>query len=126
MRLKLSYRGAKSSIYVVILPNGTSPALEFLEGLERHSPASHRSMAQRYKRHADHGMIRNKKISRHITGRGNLYEFKTHQGDRLLYFNRPRGGIVLTNGFHKEDPEQRAFDRAEKIRDDFLAQEDSL
>ena len=123
MRLQLEYEGQVHNIYAAIQDNGTSPALEFLNRIKRNTPASHKSMVNRYERYANHGTIRNTRISRHITNRGNLYEFKTHQGDRLLYFNHPNGGIVLTNGFHKGDPDQRAFDRAENFRDSILEKE---
>ena len=118
MGLKEEYRGAKKIIYSVVLNNGESPAVEFLRALKLRDLNSHKSMVIRYKRHGDNGPSGIKKHERHI--RGNLWEFKTYQGDRLMYFNHPNGGTVMTNGFHKGDPPEQQFDKAESLRNAIL------
>lgn len=120
MRVKEEYRGAKQIICSVVLDNGRSPAEEFLLQLKQRSPESHKSMVNRYRRHADNGPASNIRHERHISDRGNLWEFKTWQGDRLLYFNHPDGRVVLTNGFHKGDPAPQRYDVAERLRDQIL------
>ena len=120
MGTQREYAGTQRDIYSVVLPSGDSPAREFLEGLKRSAPLAFKSMVNRYKRHADGGPSPNPKQRRHITAHGNLYEFKTTFGHRLLFFEHPAGYTVLTNGFHKGDPSQRAFDRAISYRDSVL------
>ncbi len=127
MRLELEYEGAIGKIYVAVLPGGESPARNFLELLKRDHLDSHKVMVRRYRRHADNGPSLNKQHSRPIQGRSRsgLFEFKTDQGDRLLYFYRPGGVTVLTNGFHKGDPPEREYDRAVRYRTAGLAEEES-
>ena len=83
MRLKLLKAGKMFSIYAVVLDNSTCPAKDFLEQVGRRDRASHKSLINILIRHADHGVLRNKRKSKVIKGRANLLEFKTRQGDRL-------------------------------------------
>ena len=99
------------------LDNGARPAIEFLADLERTDRAAHRSLVKRYELHAARGPSSNKQHERHIVTRGNLFEFKTRQGARLCYFNRPGNIIVLANGFRKGDLEENAWDAAVAMRD---------
>jgi len=120
MNRRLEYAGIKSNVYSVVLDNGRLPAVEFLEELKSRNLPSHKAMVARYQRHADVGPSLNPKHSRPIKGRRGLFEFKTYQGDRLLWFYYPSGGIVLTNGFKKGEPEQDHFAIAERYRDELL------
>ena len=125
MRLKLEYSGSAFDIYVVVLPTGEIPAINFLTTLEQQDRSSHKAMVQRYHRHAEIGQSHNIRHSRKISGKDNLYEFKTRQGDRLLYFYLPGRRTVLALGFHKGDPEEAHFDRAERYQRRILELEES-
>ncbi len=125
MRLKLLQAGKMFSIYAVVLDNGSCPAWIFLEQVRRRDRASHKSLVNILTRHADHGAIRNERKSRVIKGRANLLEFKTRQGDRLLFFYLRDQKTVLTHGFHKGASESDEYDKAEAIRDQYGREEDN-
>ena len=78
------------------------PAKSFIESM---SIPSRRAMIVILHRHADHGPIKNVQKSRQLTG--DIYEFKTRQGDRLYYFYAPPdvdggpGLTILTHGSPK-------------------------
>jgi hypothetical protein len=124
MRLKLLKTGKMSSIYAVVLDNGTCPAEGFLEEVRRRDLASHKSLINILTRHADYGAIRSERKSRVIKGRANLLEFKTSQGDRLVYFYLPDRKTVLTHGFHKGAPARTEYRKAEAIRDQYCRESD--
>lgn len=117
-------RGKMFNIYAVVLDSGSCPAESFLDQLRRRDQASHRSLINVITRHADHGPLRNKKKSKVIEGRTNLLEFKTHRGDRLVYFYLRDQKTVLTHGFHKGASASGEFDRAEEMRDQYLREAD--
>jgi hypothetical protein len=119
MKLKVLYQGNISSINAVVLDNGDCPAEEFLKHLERTDKASYKSLAHTITLHADYGTIRNKEKSKIIEGRGNLLEFKTRNGDRLVYFYLPGHRTILTHGFHKGAVAKAEYTRADKIRDQY-------
>jgi hypothetical protein len=125
MRLKLLKAGGRFSIYAVVLDNGTCPAEVYLEQVRRRDLASHKSLVNILTRHADHGAIRNERKSRVIKGRRRLLEFKTNQGDRLLFFYLRDQKTVLTYGFHKGASESDEYDKAEAIRDQYSREEDN-
>lgn len=120
MELKCLKTGLIFSIYAVVLNNGSCPVEEFLEQIKQDDLTCHKSLVNILTRHADHGEMRNKKKSRVIEGRRNLLEFKTNQGDRLMYFYLPDRKTVLTHGFHKGAVASIEYDRAETIRDQYL------
>ena len=122
MKIREELQGDKKAIFSVVLDDGEIPAVEFLRQLKQSDLGSHKKMVYRYKRHAANGPTANKQHERHIASHGNLWEFKTPQGDRLLYFNHPDGLVVLTNGFHKGDPVNQQYDRAVEYRDQILQQ----
>jgi hypothetical protein len=124
MRLKLLIPGKMFNIYALVLNNGDCPAEVFLEKTRRGDLISYRSLINILTRHADHGALRNKKKSRVIEGRTNLLEFKTHRGDRLVYFYLRDQKTVLTLGFHKGASASAEFDRAEAMRDQYLEEAD--
>jgi hypothetical protein len=71
-------------------------------------------------RHADYGPLKNNRKSRHIEKYRYIYEFKTMQGDRLLYFYLPNRRTVLTHGFHKGVPAQKEYKKAESMMKQYL------
>ena len=124
MRLVLQYRGVRSNINVVVISDGKSPALEFLKELEKRNKKAHRTLVRRYENHANVGPSRNIQHSRMIKNHGNLYEFKTRSGERLLYSYHPNGSTILLNGFEKGDPAEQQFRRGARLRDQILRQEE--
>ena len=115
MELKLLTKGRIFSIYAVVLENGTCPAQDFMQRLRRENLASHKSLMNIIQRHADSGPIRNMRKSRDIEGKQGLFEFKTFQGDRLLYCYLPDNRTALMNGFHKGASASREYNKAEAI-----------
>jgi len=87
------------------------PAKSFFAALER---SSQRTLTNLLTRHADKGAIKNDKKSRHL-GDG-IYEFKTTQGDRLLYFYDGLGTTILTHGFQKGAQVQAEIKKAKDLR----------
>lgn len=120
MKLALQYQGQKFNIYAIVCNDESCPAVGFLEQVRQNNLASHKSLVNVFKRHVECGPIMNKEKSRHIEERGNLWEFKTRQGDRLLYFYLPGRKTVLVHGFHKGAPVEAEYDNAERMRDQYL------
>ena len=119
MELRRLFKGSVFSIDAIVLDNGSCPAEEFLEQIKINDPGSHKSMVNVITRHANYGTLRNKRKSKVIEGRENLLEFKTDQGDRLVYFYLPGYRTMLTHGFHKGAVASAEYDRAEVIRDKY-------
>lgn len=120
MRLSLQYRGRKFDIYAIVLNNGVCPAVDFRNLLKRNNVVSYKSFVRIFTIHADFGPILNITKSRAIKGHQNLFEFKSKQGDRLVYFYLSGRRTILTHGFHKGAPEEAEYDRAERVRDQYL------
>ena len=119
MELRRLITGSRFSIDAVVLNNGDCPADNYLEQVKQNDLASHKSFVNILTRHANHGEIRNKRKSKVIADRDNLLEFKTYQGDRLVYFYLRGWRTVLTHGFHKGAVLSDEYDRAEKIKDQY-------
>ena len=126
MRLREDYEGTRRIICVLVLNDGSEPAVEFLQHLKRSNQRSHKKMVQRYRRHAVNGPSRNTNHERHIVSEGNLWEFKTDFADRLLYFNHSGNRVVLTSGFHSThtSQDQQRYHSAAQFRDEFLREEE--
>ncbi len=124
MQLQLEYSGVKTDIYSVVLPNGQSPARVFLEDLQRRDIGSHKTMVRRYEYHANYGPTRVKQQGHKINGYGSLAVLKTHQGDRLLYFEHTQRRTILLIGYRKGDPARREHKRAATLRNDLLKMEE--
>lgn len=122
MRLKEQFRGEVCYIYALVLDNGDCPAEDFLEKVRKENFISYKGLVRVYTWHANfkRGVWFNPKKSKPIQGRRNLYEFKSKQGDRLIYFLLYGGRTVLTHGFHKGVPARREYDRGEQMRDQYL------
>lgn len=120
MSLSLQYRGTVFSIYAIVCSNGSCPVIDFLEQVKQNDPASHRSLVNIYQRHADYGQIWNIRKSRSVRGYKHLLEFKSKQGDRLVYFYLSGAKTVLTHGFHKGARADVEYDKAKKMRDQYI------
>ena len=120
MRLSLQYVGKAYSVYAIELDSGKCPAVDYLEKLRQKNPASHKSMVAVLTTHAERGPLLNKQKSRKIVGWLDLWEFKSRQGDRIVYFYLPGRGVVLTHGFHKGASEDVEFMKAIRMRQDCM------
>ncbi len=105
-----------------MLDDGTCPAADYLEHLRHHDQASWKSMVSVLKAHADFGPLFNPEKSRPIKGFEGLLEFKSRQGDRMLYFHEGRM-TILTHGFHKGSPAAVEYQRAKNRMADYLDRE---
>ena len=93
------------------------PAIEFID---RMSDSSRKSILNVISRHADFGPSFNEQKSRLIED--GIYEFKSRQGDRLLYFYSPaeRGATIITHGFRKGARLRTEIQRAINYRTEYL------
>jgi phage-related protein len=100
--------------------NGSRPAKDFIEDLERPDQAK---LAKSFHRMASTGKINNPARFRKLGGRsGKIYEFKIYPKARVLCFQR---GITwfLTHGFSKETNKTPPIqiERAEEIMREHLS-----
>lgn len=121
MNLRLVRDGEKFRIFAVDLGEGETsncPALEFIQGLPE---ASRKSLIAVLQLHAVSGPLKNTEKSRQVKGMDELWEFKSRQGDRLLFFypKGERGVTILTNDFHKGARVETEARRAQSIREQY-------
>ena len=101
MKLVPLLLGETYNIYALIRKQGETdccPAREFLDEM---AESSLKSMLNIMRRHAEHGPILNTQKSRLLED--GIFEFKSMQGDRLLYFypSDRRREVIITHGFSK-------------------------
>jgi hypothetical protein len=122
MRIELFYKGQKFDIYVIVTNDGERPAIDFLAQLKQANTTSHKTIINVLLRHAEHGPILNEEKSRPIKGKkyDGLYEFKSKQGARLLYFYLKGKITVLTSGFQKGAPANIEYKKARTMRDQIM------
>lgn len=99
-------KGARFTIYALEeqpAAGGTSqpkcPLLEFLAEAEQKWPDEWAKLAKRMERAADHGPPRNEEQCKQLAG--DIYEFKTRGGLRVLWFYEAGRMIICTHGFRK-------------------------
>jgi hypothetical protein len=99
------------------------PAEEYLTSLGKDNPASHKSLLGVLRAHADQGPLLNPKKSRDL--RDDIYEFKSRQGARLLWFYGPGRQTILTHGFFKAkgSPAGTEIDKAVRLRAQFFEEQ---
>jgi hypothetical protein len=120
MELKILRTGKIYNIYAIILDNGECPAEDFIRSLKLTDPASSKSLTNILARHADHGQIWNRQKSKRVhTKSGTTLEFKTKQGDRVLYFYDRGRKTILTHGFHKGCPPNPEYRRSQRIKEQY-------
>ena len=112
--------GTAFQVYAVSwIHNGVEqcPALQFLEEI---SEPSRKSLLALIKQHAERGPIQNIQRSRAL-GNG-IFEFKSRQGDRILFFypEGQRGVTILTHGFRKGVRLRTEIERAVNFRTEYL------
>ena len=110
--------GVERNIVIAVRPNGRSPALKFLEGLEKNDRKVLRKFYALFQRMAERGVIRNKKKFRKEGG-DDIYGFKGSAQHRIGCF-LDRNTWVLTHGFVKKCDKWpiKEIGRAEKIMED--------
>ena len=116
MRLKLQYQGVRFGLFVVELDNGEVPAHDFMAKLKARDEASHKRMVKVYERHANHGAWTTKRVSRPIETSDGIWEWKTPQGARLLYFYLPGFRTILADGLQKGEQLKPVVLRAENMK----------
>ncbi len=119
MFLSVQYRGKKFEIAAVVLDDGTCPAANYLEHLRSYDRASWKSMVSVLRAHADFGPLFNPEKSRPIKGHKGVFEFKSRQGDRVLYFYAGRR-TILAHGFRKGAPAENEFTKAARLMNDYF------
>jgi hypothetical protein len=119
MILKVLRSGRATTIYSIVLDNGKCPAEDFIQAIGASNKASIKALTNLLIRHADHGQIWDPQKSKRITKSG-IFEFKTMQGDRLLYFYDLGRKTIVTHGFHKGNPAKQEYRLAEKIKESYL------
>ena len=120
MNLVALVEGASFSVYALSWARGGSdhcPALEFIDGM---SVASRKSMLGVLRHHAETGPIPNTGKSRLLEE--GVFEFKSRQGDRLLYFYHPRRRrlTIVTHGFRKGARLRTEIERSLTLRSEYL------
>lgn len=104
-------------IEAAICQDGSTPSVEFIEGLDDTEKAKIFGL---FRKIDSHGQLRNREQFKQIDGK--LFEFKSHQ-IRIPCF-RDGAAWILTHGFIKKSdripPAQ--VDRANRIRDEDLEQ----
>jgi Phage derived protein Gp49-like (DUF891) len=123
MRRILLIAGQRFNVYAIVVGQGEDshcPANDFIEQM---SEPSRKSMLNVMKQHAMAGPLLNEQKSRSL--RDGILEFKSRQGDRLLWFYPPgaRGETIITHGFHKGAPLTAEIERAKRLRDQYLSEE---
>jgi hypothetical protein len=124
MKLLSYYEGQQYNIYALACDDGSCPAFDFLKRIKRDDPASHKALVYLLSRHADVGQIINERKSRYLNGGksklGKFLEFKTTQGDRLLYFYEPGRKTILAHGFSKGAKVKIEITKARTMRDQYM------
>lgn len=124
MHLSLVVSGRKFSVYALVTsssPDGEEcAARQFMKATESDKGIT-KSLTNLFSRHAHAGPIYNKQQSREL--KDGIYEFKTRQGARVLWFYASERRTILTHGFMKGDPLDAHIERAIGLRELFLAHE---
>ena len=118
--LRTLLEGTNFDISALIQRRGNEeycPALEFIDQI---AEDSRKSILSVIRLHALAGPILNEQKSRLLED--GIYEFKSRQGDRLLYFysSLQRRLTIITHGFHKGARVKAEVDRAKEMRLEYL------
>ena len=121
MRLVMLITGLRFGIYAIVMRRDGFEYCPVEEFMAQMLAPSRKSMLNLLRRQAETGPILNEQKSRLL--QDGLFEFKSRQGDRLLYFYHPfqRGRIIITHGFHKGARLRVEIDRANDFRAEYLS-----
>ena len=120
MALELLLPGPNFDIYAMVSRRGGfdyCPAQEFIAEMPE---VSRKSLLNVLRQHAVAGPVLNRQESRLLED--GIYEFKSMQGDRLLYFYSPaqRRQTIITHGFHKGARLRVEIEHAKGMRSEYL------
>lgn len=120
----LAYVGSSFTVAFATCSDGTSPAEEFLDGLDEQDQAK---MLRLLKQLGDQGRISNPEKFKKIEGTDGLFEFKSHQVRMPCYF-LPGRLLVITHGFRKKGDKLPPSEirKAERIRREDTAEEGGM
>ena len=121
MRRVLIRGGDAFDIWAIDLGTDDAPNCPFKDFMGGLPAPVQKSIASVLSIHADHGPIMNEDKSRELDD--GIYEFKTRQGARILFFYSGKAITVLTHGFKKGTNKKTAHevDRAKALRADWRA-----
>lgn len=119
MRLELVTQGKRYSVWAIVRSEDPldCPAISFLGSL---GESSRKKVANILRLHAEEGIIRNEQKSRFLED--GIYEFKTTDGVRLLYFYASEQRTILTHGFKKGSKLATEIRRAKRLRKEWIEQ----
>jgi len=120
METQLLLEGSAFAIYTLGRNRAGLDHSPFLEFLEQISESSRKALLSTIRQHADRGPILNVQRSRHL--RNGIFEFKSRQGDRILFFylEGQRGITIVTHGFRKGARVSTEIQRAINYRTEYL------
>lgn len=120
MRARLKAR-ASWEVWVLEDAAANADVNEYIQTVARDDPPSEKAIEALLLFGARIGHINNEEKFRRISGSGNLYEFKP-KGHRVTCFQWDGKKWICTHAFKKpkKGQQQREFERAEQIRDEFL------
>ena len=120
MQTQLLLEGSAFAIYALRRSRAGVDHCPIVEFLEEISEPSRKSLLAIIQQHADRGPILNIQKSRPL-GNG-IFEFKSRQGDRILFFypEGQRGVTILTHGFRKGAQVRTEIERAISYREEYL------
>ena len=112
-------RGSLRTIEYAMRANRSTPARDFIEGLDE---SDQRKIAVLFRRMADKGNVPNREQFKCVRGR--IFEFKKHQ-IRVFCF-REGDCWLLTNGYKKKKDklDRSEIDRAERVMQEHLEREE--
>ncbi|MDO8689841.1 MAG: type II toxin-antitoxin system RelE/ParE family toxin [Dehalococcoidia bacterium] len=119
MRLELVTNGKRYSVWAIVQSEDpySCEAISFLGSL---GEATRKKVANILRLHAEEGPLKNEQKSRLLED--GIYEFKTTDGARLLYFFAPGQRTVLTHGFKKGGKVATGIRRAKRLRMEWMEQ----
>jgi hypothetical protein len=110
MSRPVAHRGPQFSIEYAVLADGTSPGLEYYDGLPRQFKNRFNVL---FKKLGDTGRIFNKEQFKTIEGT-EFFEFKAHVHRLPCRFTQFKQ-VIITHGLQKKKPKLDAQDRARRI-----------
>ena len=118
--LRILMEGRNFDIYALTQRRDNQDYCPVLEFIDQIPEASRKSILNVIRSHALSGPLLNEQKSRLLED--GIYEFKSRQGDRLLYFYSrvQRRLTIVTHGFHKGVRVRTEIDRAKDMRLDYL------
>ncbi len=112
-------RGSLRTIEYAMRANRSTPARDFIEGLDE---SDQRKITVLFRRMADKGNVPNREQFKCVRGR--IFEFKKHQIRVFCFCERDRW--LLTNGYKKKKDklDRSEIDRAERVLQERLEREE--